>query len=280
MRITLNLASRPFTDLGPAIKRLRIGMGILAGLSLLLLLGLHAVHRKALEARARDNSLDGAISQINNERQGYHALMRQPQNARFLQQVLLLNQLFGEKAFSWTLAMENLETVLPGGVQVTQIEPARGKNGQITLHLRVLGPHNLGDDLVRNLEHSHRFISPRIEGETAESSTNSSPNRALEPVSASNKFDFDLLADYVPPTPEERAAIKGTPKKDQSAAEQTPGQPGNLPSAGRHVPAGSPALPRRPYTGAGNSGARNPAPRPNPGGYPGNRVPNPQGGPQ
>ena len=30
MRVTLNLATRPFADLGPAIKRLRIGMGVLA----------------------------------------------------------------------------------------------------------------------------------------------------------------------------------------------------------------------------------------------------------
>ena len=42
MRITLNLATRPFADLGPAIKRLRIGMAVLAGLSILLGLGLPA----------------------------------------------------------------------------------------------------------------------------------------------------------------------------------------------------------------------------------------------
>ena len=130
---------------------------------------------------AREHSLDGNIARINDERQGYQTLMQRPDNARFLQQVQLLNQLFDQKAFSWTLAMQNLETVLPGGVQVTQIEPARAKNGQITLHLRVLGPHNLGDDLVRNLEHSHRFISPRIEGENAETSNSAfSRNQVLE----------------------------------------------------------------------------------------------------
>ena len=36
MRITLNLATRPFADLGPAMKRLRIGMGVLAFLAILL----------------------------------------------------------------------------------------------------------------------------------------------------------------------------------------------------------------------------------------------------
>lgn len=281
MRVTLNLATRPFTDLGPALKRLRIGMGVLTGLSLLLLLGLHALHRKAEDARAHEHSLDGAISQINNEREGYQAMMQRPDNARFLQQVLLLNQLFDQKAFSWTLAMENLETVLPGGVQVTQIEPTRDKTGQITLHLRVLGPHNLADDLVRNLEHSHRFMSPRIEGENAESN-NSGPNRPLEPVSSSNQFEFALLADYVPPTPEERAAIKNSAKGDSSkrnsakegtAKEASRGgaEPGNRPPD-RRVPAGNPASPRPPYTGPRNSAQ---PPRPNPAGYP-----NGHGGPQ
>ena len=254
MRVTLNLASRPFTDLGPALKRLRIGMGILAGLSLLLLLGLHALHQKAEEARAREHSLDGAITQINHERQGYQATMQKPENARFLEQVALLNQLFDEKAFSWTLAMESLETVLPGGVQVTQIEPAREKNGQITLHLRVLGPHNLGDDLVRNLEHSHRFISPRIEGENAETS-NAGFNRQLEPVSPSNQFEFDLLADYVPPTPEERSAIKSAAKGSGPAGQE----PAKRPPAIRRVPRESPASPRPPYAGMNNSA---PLPRP------------------
>ena len=97
--------------------------------------------------------------------------MQQPANAQLLDQAEALNQLFDEKAFSWTLAMEDLETVLPGGVQVTSIEPIRDKDGHITLHLRVVGPRDLADDLVRNLEHSRRFLLPRIVGENAESAT-------------------------------------------------------------------------------------------------------------
>ena len=78
------------------------------------------------------------------------------------------------------------------------------KDGHITVELRVLGPHDRSVDLVRNLEHSRRFLEPRIEGESAESSNNA--NQQLEPVSASNRFEFELFADYNPPTPEERAS--------------------------------------------------------------------------
>ncbi len=90
--------------------------------------------------------------------------MRQPANAQVLAQAEALNQLFDEKAFSWTLAMEDLETVLPGGVQVSTIEPVRDKDGHITLHLRVIGPRDRAVELVQNLEHSKRFLLPQHRG--------------------------------------------------------------------------------------------------------------------
>jgi len=235
VRITLNLATKPYADLGPAMHRLRVGMGVLAALSLAFLLALHLVHNKAEAARAREHSLDGQLAHVHAERQGYIDMMGQPGNAQLLKQVNTLNQIFDEKAFSWTLAMENLETVLPGGVMVTTLDPTRDKNGQITLHLRVAGPRNLGVDLVRNLEHSKRFLHPRIVGENAEAA-GSGANQRLEPVSETNRFNFDLLAEYNPPTPEERKATKSAEKK----AEEIPNA--ESPAAGS-VPLGI----RRPH---------------------------------
>src|SRR3974390_1906577 len=236
MRISLNLATRPFSDLGPALKRLRIGMGILALVAITLGLGLPAVHNKADEARQREHSLDAQVAHITQERQSYQDLMNRPDNSKLLKQAGALNRLFDEKAFSWTLAMENLETVLPPGVQVSTIEPVRAKDGHITLHLRVVGPHDRSVDLVRNLEHSRRFLQPRIVGETSESSN--LPNQRLEPVSASNRFTFDLLADYNPPTPEEARAASKQVVLSTVEEQETPAQPN---------PTRLPARP--PYTG-------------------------------
>ena len=53
MRVAINLASRPFADLAPAMKNLRIAVGALAVVAVALLLGLHALHDKAEAARAR-----------------------------------------------------------------------------------------------------------------------------------------------------------------------------------------------------------------------------------
>ena len=181
----------------------------------------------------RAHSLDGQIAQITHERQQYQAMMQQPDNARTLQQAENLNRLFDEKSFSWTLAMEDLETVLPGGVQVNTLEPTV-KDGQITVRLRVVGPRDRDVGLVENLEHSRHFLLPRIVGETAESE--GGPNQRPEPVSASNRVNFDMLADYTPGASEDRklSTAKGHGKSD----------PDDAISATRRVRSG-----RSPYTG-------------------------------
>jgi type IV pilus assembly protein PilN len=254
MRITLNLATRPFTDVGPAIKRLRIGMAVLAVVAIGLGLGLRALHHKAEEARARDHSLDGQIASITRERQSYQDLMRQPANAQLLKQSAALNKLFDVKAFSWTLAMEDLETVLPGGVQVSTLEPIRDeKTSVITLHLRVIGPRDRAIDLVRNLEHSRRFLLPRIVGENAVETTGR-PGEPLEPVSASNRVNFDVLADYNPAVPGERRSSR-KPSATTNRIERAPQDHSIQTFPGRRPI-------RPPYTGP--RPAQGPANRPSP----------------
>jgi type IV pilus assembly protein PilN len=252
MRIAINLASRPFADIASSLKKLRIAMGVLALVAICFVLGLRAVHDKAERAREVDHSLDGQIAQIRQERQGYLSLMQQPDNAQTLAQIASLNSLFDEKAFSWTLAIEDLETVLPGGVQVTSLEPARAKDGTITLKLRVIGPRDRAVELVANLEHSRRFVLPRIVGENAESANN--PNERAEPVSASNRVDFELLADYNPASAEERKQARArAAANEKSAARRTTKLPSNSqnPTQGRPPYSGMPRprAPIQPYRG-------------------------------
>jgi len=252
MKVTLNLATRPFTDLGPAIKRLRIGIGVLAGLCLLFLLGLHLFDSQAANARATEHSLDGQIASIQAQRQAAQAFMQRPENAQLLKQAEFLNDRFAEKAFSWTLAMEAMETVLPAGVEVTSIEPQRTKEGQINVAIRVLGPHDQSVNLVRNLERSRRFIAPRIDNEAAESSNN--PNSRMQaPVSASNQFEYELFAGYNPPSAEELAA------QNTKAKERTPAGSKSRGPAPPHLRPHPVQNGRPPYTGPGQ------LPKPNPG---------------
>jgi type IV pilus assembly protein PilN len=212
MRISINLASKPFTDLGPILRQLRIAMGALAVLALGFWIGLHFFHAAAEKARARTHSLDGEFAKLNAERQGYQNLMNEPDNARVLTESQALNQLFDEKTFSWTLAMEDLERVLPGGVQVATLEPLRDpKTGIITVKMRIQGPRDKVIDLVRNLEHSRRFVRARIMEESVDSGSNTAQKQ--EPISLSMKANFNLQADYNLPSEEESKAILKKQKK-------------------------------------------------------------------
>ncbi len=273
MRITLNLATRPYADVGPTIKRLRVAMVILACTCILFGIGLHLLDRRAVAARAREQAVDFQVARVEAERRGAEAFMHRPDNAELLDQAEVLNQLFDQKAFSWTLAMEALETVDPAGVQVTGIEPIRDKDGHITVHLHVVGPHDRAEDLVRNLERSRRFLEPRIVGETSETGTGA--NQRQEAVSATNRFQFDLQADYNPPLPGERGAAElaetASPEEKSASegsapSESAPRRPrGANPHRFQQVPAFPQHIGRQPYTGPAQPGTH-PASHTPPGG--------------
>ena len=115
--------------------------------------------------------------------------------------------------------MMDLENVLPSGVQVLNIDPVPTKDGKVTIRLRVSGAHDRGVDLVRNLEHSHRFLAPRLARETAENNQN---GRQIEQVTAAN-VNFDLLAEYnpLPETAEKPAAARQTATKQVKPPSKT-----------------------------------------------------------
>lgn len=204
MRVSINLATRPYVELGPVYKRLRLLILALAILALPLWFLLHSETQKAAAAHTRLAASQQRLSGLQHEEQGYRSAMLQPANASVLRQSQFLNSLFAHKAFSWTAVMMDLEKVLPGGVQVENIDPTISRNGEVTIHLRVSGDHDRAVDFVRNLEHSRRFLSPRLADEAAQ--TNTEGARGVQPVSG-NAVNMDILAEYNPlPSPEESKA--------------------------------------------------------------------------
>jgi type IV pilus assembly protein PilN len=228
MRITLNLASKPFIELRPLYARLRWWMAILLIAAIPLWLLLKVETRKAAIANARLQSVESGIQRLQNQQQSYQAMMRQPQNAAVLTQAQFLNQLFARKAFSWTAIMMDLETVLPAGVQVMNIDPATDKAGNVTIRLRVSGQRDRAVDLIRNLEHSRRFLQPRLASESLETNANGSQAN-FQPANGAGNVNFDVLADYNPlqPVTKEasttaKAAAKTTEGPMDSTAKTAP----------------------------------------------------------
>jgi type IV pilus assembly protein PilN len=232
MRIQLNLASKPYLELGPLYLRLRILIGLLLLIAVPLWVLVASERQKAAAAQARLDAVETKIRALQSQKLAFQTEMRQPQNAAVLSQAEFLNQMFAEKGFSWTAVMMDLENVLPSGVQVLNIDPVPMKDGKVTIRLRVSGAHDKGVELVRNLEHSRRFISPRLARETAETSQQNG-NRQVEQVSAPSNVNFDLLAEYNP-LPEKPSA-SGTKSERPVTTHSAPKKAGRKKQPGKAV---------------------------------------------
>ncbi|MGC1782921.1 MAG: fimbrial assembly protein [Acidobacteriaceae bacterium] len=195
MRITLNLASKPFFELRPLLLRLRVLAAVLVVLAVGLFFLLRGAEIKAAQAQAAVQHWVYATDNLQREWQTDQALMREPQNAATLDRSQFLNEEFTRKSFSWTTALMDLELVLPQGVQVISIVPRMTKDGQVEMQLRVNGPRDKAVQLVSNLEKSPNFLEPRVIGETADIQ---GENRAgFRPtMSASTDVNVYILAEF------------------------------------------------------------------------------------
>jgi type IV pilus assembly protein PilN len=214
MRISVNLATRPFVELRPLFARLRLAMVLLGVLAVGLGFALHSLNAKAAVAQAQMSALKAKTVQFQNERTANETRMRQPQNMAVLERSQFLNAVFAKKSFSWTAVMMDLEKVLPAGVQVTSIEPVITKTGEVFIRLRVSGDRSRAVQLVRNLETSQRFVSPRLASEQAQTQQGDRAANAV-PVTAPGAVEFDILSGYNP-LPEKR--VKEVAAKEPGAA--------------------------------------------------------------
>jgi type IV pilus assembly protein PilN len=223
MKITLNLATRPYIELRPIYARLRTIILVLAVLALPLLLLLHVEQSRAAAATANVEQLKHKILLLQAQQRAAHALMQQPENAGVLAQADFLNELFRRKAFSWTATMSDLETTLPAGVQVLTIDPTVAPDGLVTIRLRVSGPRERAVEVVRNLEHSRHFIAPRLASEAlanpdSTGGNNANVRRVAEASGAPGDVSFDILADYRPLShSHDRAGASPPPQSSGSA---------------------------------------------------------------
>jgi len=245
MRISVNLASHPYVELGPVYNRLRTWTAILVLLGVALYFLYRQESTQAQEKMAQVHTVRSNVQRLEAQRQSYQALMQQPKDAAILRQSDYLNNVFKEKAFSWTAIMTDLEMVLPTGVQVLSIDPIIAPDGHVAIRLRVTGPRDRALDLIRNLERSKHFADPRLASESAATGTGN-----VQDASTGNNVNFDVLADYRPlPLPVkaagEKTPVAKHPKGKRPATSTGAAAPGAQP-AGPAAPGPRPLGPKRP----------------------------------
>jgi type IV pilus assembly protein PilN len=218
MRISINLATRPFVELRPLFARLRLAMAGLALLAVALGVWLHFLNKKAQVEQARMDSLKAQTVALQNERQKNEARMKEPQNYAVLERSKFLNNLFATKSFSWTSVMMDLERVLPPGVQVTSIEPVITGERDVNIHMRVGGDRDRAVDLIRNLERSQRFLVPRLVNETAQTQEHGAGMTPVAQVGVPGGVEFEILSGYNPlPTVDKATLAKEKAAQDAAA---------------------------------------------------------------
>ncbi len=268
MKISLNLATRPYIELRPIYARLRLMMLVLVVLALPMLLVLRVEQNKAQQATARVDQLKRNIALLEAQQRSARALLQQPDNAGLLAQADFLNQLFRRKAFSWTATMSDLETTLPAGVQVLSIDPVVAADGHVTIRLRVSGPRDRAVAVVRNLERSRHFLAPRLASESLANLSGSAASSGAGSVrqvaqtapigpggsaigGSATDVAFDILADYRPlPHSHDRAGLPAAesalPEQGSADSTATPVliSPGSSPGPAPAAPAAASATRR------------------------------------
>jgi type IV pilus assembly protein PilN len=218
MRITVNLATRPFIELRPIFLRLRVFMAVLVVLALGALVTTHILQKRLDVAEAQLNAVHVKVVAAQDEKRKNEQRMREPDNAAVLARAHFLNALFLRKSFSWTAIMMDLETVLPAGVQVTSIEPEPTSDGDVMIRLRVSGDRDRAVQLVRNLERSKRFLAPRLTGEATQTKEGGAQSNSFAANSlAPPGVEFEILANYNPLPPGEPYANQRAEKKEKAA---------------------------------------------------------------
>jgi type IV pilus assembly protein PilN len=219
MKISINLASKPFVELRPLFAQLKLAMGGLALLAVLLSVGVHFYGIQAEKANAAMTALKAQTLAVQETTAANERRMRLPENQGVLARSQFLNRLFAEKAFSWTGVMMDLERVVPQGVQVTSIDPEISKQGVVTIHLRVTGDRDKAVQLVRNLEVSKHFIDPRLGSEQALTSEKAKAIGAqganfqnVSADAAGTGVEFEILSGY-----------QGLGKRDEGRAKRNSG---------------------------------------------------------
>jgi len=237
MKITVNLATRPFIELRPIFLRLRIFMGVLAAVAIGALIASHVMQKKLDVAKAQIDAVHAQVVAAQDEKRRNERRMREPGNAAVLTRAHFLNALFLRKSFSWTAIMMDLETVLPAGVQVTSIEPEPTSDGDVMIRLRVSGDRDRAVQLVRNLERSKRFLAPRLTGEAQAKEAGTQGNNFNANSLAPAGVEFEILANYNPLPPGESYSSQKALKRD--VAPEVDERPSDA-TSGRHPGGGMP----------------------------------------
>jgi Tfp pilus assembly protein PilN len=158
MRLEINLATQPYQDARRFWLRGGTALGLLTIVTLALLFSTVTGWVNARRDHQRIREFKSQIAERDRERAKAEAFLNLPANRSTRDKSRFINELIERKAFSWTRAFEELESVMPPRLHVVSIKPEITPDNQLEIKLMVAGDSSeRALDLVKHMEASRHF---------------------------------------------------------------------------------------------------------------------------
>lgn len=184
--IHLNLASRPYRDYRPVYA-------VVAALSLLIaflmLNNVDTYYRYIHDTRATRAKIAAANAEAAQERKRTETVNQQLRRLDLVQldaQTRFINEKLEQRAFSWSMLLDELESVLADDVRILAIAPSFDKKGQISLGLNFEAKSPQG--MIATIDAMNR--DPQFRN----------PFPSSETLNDAGSYTFGLSVQYLPAT--------------------------------------------------------------------------------
>jgi len=189
MRLNINLATKPYEDVGKFLARWGMLTVLLAVLTAGLLFTAVSNYRNSKTLNAQIEDRKQKIAALEQDRSNAIETLSRPENKTVATTSRFFNDAIQRKSLSWTRIFMDLERIMPTGLHVVSITPELNKDNQLGVRLLVGGnSHEKAVELVHRMEESSTFRRAQLHSETM---TQGTP----DPV------QFEITSIYVPSQP-------------------------------------------------------------------------------
>lgn len=186
MRLNINLATKPYEDVGKFLTRWGMLTVLLAILTAGLLFTAVSNYRNSRTLNTQIEDRKQKIEALERDRTNAIETLARPENKTVVGTSRFFNDAIQRKSLSWTRIFMNLERIMPNDLHVIAITPELNKDNQLGLRLMVGGSsHDKAVELVQRMEESSTFRKAKLLSETM-------AQNAPDPVT------FEITSMYVP----------------------------------------------------------------------------------
>jgi type IV pilus assembly protein PilN len=186
MRLNINLATKPYEDVGKFLARWGMLTLLLAVLTAGLLFTAVSNWRNSKTLNVQITDRQQKIEALERDRSNAIEILGRSENKSVATTSRFFNDAIQRKSLSWTRIFMDLERIMPVGLHVVSITPELNKDNQLGIRLLVGGSsHEKAVELVHRMEESSTFKRAQLHSEMMAQGTG-------------DAVQFEITSTYVP----------------------------------------------------------------------------------